>query len=205
MSCIYTDCINAISKCSLCKRSGKETELDFYKQAKKPNVKDTKGRTNRANGIRAERVIANKFGGYVVPASGAMSSVYAGLAGDVVFPSVNVLAQSKTKSKRGKDEIRINKDWIDKHWEQSRKANRIPVLIFSFYSKERFWAITEADDCTDTILIRVCNKSINIVRESLQNLPIYFWFKDEYKLYKIVPCEEFFQEIQCQIESELQR
>jgi hypothetical protein len=201
INCAYHDCKNAISKCSMCKHNGASTQLDFYEVTKLPNAVDKKGRSNYKNGIRAERVVANKFGGKVVPASGALSYISAGLGGDVVFPDVNVLAQVTTRSKRGDDVIRIQKSWILKHWQQSSDAGRIPVLIFSFYSKERFWAVCLDTETTDTVGIHTAPKnSFKVTREMLNGCPIYFWFKDDWQAYKIVPCEDFFESVKCQTE-----
>jgi hypothetical protein len=138
----YRECKNKDSKyCNLCLLNTGITKLNFFDEyIKKEEKKDKKIRVYK-DGVRAEQIICNKFGGKLVVASGAMSNVSKRMCGDVIFPQYNLLVQSKTKSIKGSNHIRIQKKWIDKHWDQAYSVDQIPALVYSFYNKTKFWAI----------------------------------------------------------------
>jgi hypothetical protein len=143
MTCTsYKDCKNKGNEyCSICILNTGITKLNFFDEYIEKQDKKDKKKIVYKNGVRAEQIICNKFGGKLVVASGAMSNVSKRLCGDVVFSQYNLLIQSKTKSIKGSNSIRIQKKWIDKHWDQAYSVDQIPALVYSFYNKTKFWAI----------------------------------------------------------------
>ncbi len=194
MNCQLT-CSNKQKKCSICKRAV-DTNLDFYEET----IDKVKGKGNVVyrNGIRAERKIVSKFGGRRILGSGSLSGQFIGLSGDVVIPKYNLLIQSKTKTKRSKDDNKINiqKEWLDKHWHQAGLQGRIPALFFSFIDKIEFWAIHDADIKDEYTFVKTNSRSITISREDLAHCPLYFKFPEDSTIYCIVSANQFLDSLE---------
>ena len=183
-------CINRNSKCVFCKHVA-GGGLDFYDNGEV--IESSKGvNKNYKGGIRAERIISNRYGGKLVVASGALTGSVIGLSGDVVFPQYNLLVQSKTKTKPGpqQDEIRINKNWIVDHWDICMRLGRIPSLFFSFYANDNFWAIFNDDTITDCVEIKA-TKSVMFTRDMVRSCPLSFKFEGDDTYFKVTTVSYF--------------
>lgn len=183
----YKDCKNKGNEyCSICILNTGITKLNFFDEYIEKQDKKDKKKIVYKNGVRAEQIICNKFGGKLVLASGAMSSVSKRLCGDIIFPQYNLLVQSKTKSIQGNNVIRIQKKWIDKHWDQAYSVDQIPALVYSFYNKTHFWAIynfCEDMDFMPNNIVEYSGKSIVFAEDDDLKMPFKFKFAEENIIY----------------------
>lgn len=201
MSCDKIDyCINFPGKCGLCRYST-NSNLDFYEEEKVSKSKK-KGNINYKRGIRAEQEVARRYGGDVIKASGALSSIAPSLSGDVVFKDCGVLAQVKTKVKRGEkqDEIVIQKNWLQSHWAKALVARYTPILIFSFFNNDKFWCIKDTPE-EDLLLTMIwtCTggESVRIKREMLveSHNEMNIVFKDWEHFYSIELLDTYLEKL----------
>ena len=203
--CEYSDCMNKGKKCFLCRHQSPDGSkvLDMYLPPALPKNEVRKKRNNYKHGIRAENIFARKYGGTVVPGSGALGHMFSGLGGDVSFNNKNILAQVKTRSDKatGGNSIRLLLSEFDKHWEYGLKNDAMPILAFSFYDKKNWWVVFSIENSSlDADKIRMAKgKSIKFDRDMLVNCPLFFSFdewlkKGEKHIFCVVPADTFFKE-----------
>ena len=83
---------------------------------------------------KMEYRIAKEFAGVRIPLSGQTL-----IGGDVM--SKHYLIECKLRKQRGKKEIAIKKEWLEKLKKEAKKVNKTPLLIFKFKGDHSYYVV----------------------------------------------------------------
>ena len=95
--------------------------------------------THRSTFKKMEYRIARIFGGVRIPLSGQVL-----IGGDVM--TRNYLIECKVRRHRGRKEIAIKKEWLEKLKKEAKKVNKMPLLIFKFKGDHFYYVVLELND-----------------------------------------------------------
>jgi Holliday junction resolvase len=95
--------------------------------------------THRSTFKKMEYKMAKVFGGIRIPLSGQVL-----IGGDVM--SKNYLIECKVRRHRGRKEIAIKKEWLEKLKKEAKKVDKMPLLIFKFKGDHSYYVVLDLND-----------------------------------------------------------